>query len=54
MYIRFLYTETALRLEKVTNRVAFAFFWSFLKNKLPAKAVESRYPIWATVDFAVI
>ena len=26
----------------------------FLKNKLPAKAVESRYPIWATVDFAVI
>ena len=25
-----------------------------LKNKLPAKAVESRYPIWATVDFAVI
>ena len=26
MYIRFLYTETALRLEKVTNRVAIAFF----------------------------
>ena len=26
----------------------------FLKNKLPGKAVESRYPIWATVDFAVI
>ncbi|CDN09813.1 Mobile element protein [Richelia intracellularis] len=26
----------------------------FLKNKLPPKAVESRYPIWATVDFAVI
>ena len=26
----------------------------FLKNKLPAKAVASRYPIWATVDFAVI
>ena len=26
----------------------------FLKNKLPVKAIESRYPIWATVNFAVI
>ncbi|CDN11135.1 hypothetical protein RintRC_3500 [Richelia intracellularis] len=26
----------------------------FLKNKLPAKVVESRYPIWVTVDFTVI
>ena len=26
----------------------------FSKNLIPAKGVESRYPIWATVDFAVI
>ena len=47
MYIRFLYTETALRLEKVTNRVAIAFFITIIAlilikewNRLPEFIIQ--------------